>query len=306
MDASIKVKGLTKRYGEQYAIRDVGFELHRGEIVGFLGPNGAGKSTTMKIITGYILPDEGICQVRGISVIEHPRPARRHIGYLPESNPLYPDLYVREYLDLMGQLVGLSAAEKKRRIPEIIETVGLTAEYHKKIGQLSRGYRQRVGLARVLLHNPPILILDEPTSGLDPNQVLEIRALIQRLGKNHTVLFSSHHLEEVEAISTRIIIIHNGRIVADAPADRLGALVGDEAVLYVEFSTAIASSFFEKIEGIRKVRPHGKGWHLYFHPDMPVEEALFYAAAAAQTPIVSLYRKHQELSEIFQKLTLSH
>ncbi len=302
-DVTVRAEGLTKRYGPQYAIRDVGFELRQGEIVGFLGPNGAGKSTTMKIMTSYILPDEGKCEVSGVSVLESPRAARRQVGYLPESNPLYPDLYVREYLDIMGQLAGLPAASRKPRIEETIEMVGLEAEQHKKIGQLSRGYRQRVGLARVLLHNPSILILDEPTSGLDPNQVLQIRALIRRLGKNRTIIFSSHHLDEVEAISTRILIIHHGRIVADAPADRLSALMGEETVVYVVFAREVSESFFQRVKGVRRVEPHGKGWHLYCEPGHSIEEDVFFSAAAANVPIVTLYRKQQELSEIFQRLT---
>jgi ABC-2 type transport system ATP-binding protein len=210
---SIEVQHLTRIYGEQKAVNDISFKVGNGEIVGFLGPNGAGKSTTMKIITGYLKPDAGTTIVSGINVQENSLSAKKKIGYLAEANPLYYDMYVREYLDFVAGAHGIS--NKKKKIGNIIETVGLTAESRKRTGQLSKGYKQRVGLAAALLHDPEVLILDEPTTGLDPNQIIEIRELIRNLGKNKTVLFSSHILQEVEALCDRIIIINNGRIAAD-------------------------------------------------------------------------------------------
>src|SRR5664279_3586863 len=210
---SIEVKGLTKIYGEQKAVDDISFSAAKGEIVGFLGPNGAGKSTTMKIITGYLLADAGTATVCGIDVKEQPLETKKKIGYLPEANPLYYDMYVREYLDFIAGVHEIK--NKKEKIEEVITTVGLTPESKKKIGQLSKGYKQRVGLAAALIHNPEVLVLDEPTTGLDPNQIIEIRQVIKDLGKNKTVLFSSHILQEVESICDRIVIINKGTIVAD-------------------------------------------------------------------------------------------
>jgi ABC-2 type transport system ATP-binding protein len=210
---SIEVTQLTRMYGEQKAVDDISFSLKKGEIVGFLGPNGAGKSTTMKIITGYIRPDVGTAVVGGVNVQDDPIAAKRKIGYLPEANPLYYDMYVQEYLDFVADVH--KVADRKQKISSIIDTVGLTPEKRKKTGQLSKGYKQRVGLAAALIHDPEVLVLDEPTTGLDPNQIIEIRELIRRLGKNKTVLFSTHILHEVEALCDRVIIISRGKIVAD-------------------------------------------------------------------------------------------
>lgn len=218
---SIEVSNLTRIYGEQRAVDDISFSLKKGEIVGFLGPNGAGKSTTMKMITGYLSPNGGTTSVSGINVQSDPIAAKRKLGYLPEANPLYYDMYVREYLGFIADVHGIK--NKKERITEIINTVGLTPESRKKTGQLSKGYKQRVGLAAALLHDPEVLILDEPTSGLDPNQIIEIREVIRNLGQNKTVLFSSHILQEVEALCERVIIISKGKLVAD---DRLANLKG--------------------------------------------------------------------------------
>lgn len=223
---SIEVHHLTRIYGEQKAVNDISFRVAGGEIVGFLGPNGAGKSTTMKIITGYMKPDAGSAVVGGINVQEDPIGAKRKIGYLPEANPLYYDMYVKEYLGFIADAHGIS--DRKKKISEIIDTVGLTVESRKRTGQLSKGYKQRVGLAAALLHDPEVLILDEPTTGLDPNQIIEIRELIRRLGQNKTVLFSSHILQEVEALCDRIIIIHKGRLAAD---DKLANLKQDSRSL---------------------------------------------------------------------------
>lgn len=216
---SLKVSNLTRNYGLQKAVDNVSFSLDTGEIVGFLGPNGAGKSTTMKMITGYLQPDAGSLWVNDTDVLRDPLQAKRQIGYLPESNPLYYDMYVKEYLGFIASVHRIPA--QKKRIAEVIEMVGLAPESHKKTGQLSKGYKQRVGLAAAMLHGPQVMILDEPTTGLDPNQIIEIRELIRSLGRDRTVLFSSHILQEVEALCDRVIIINKGRLVAD---DKLTAL----------------------------------------------------------------------------------
>jgi ABC-2 type transport system ATP-binding protein len=213
---SIKVQNLTKVYGSQKAVNDISFEVQKGEIVGFLGPNGAGKSTTMKIATGYIEATSGSIEVCGFDVQESPMKVRQNIGYLPEHNPLYLDMYVKEFLEFIGGVYGISGKKLKDRISEVIDLVGLGLEQKKKIGQLSKGYRQRVGLAQALIHDPQVLILDEPTTGLDPNQLTEIRAVIKNIGKEKTVIFSTHIMQEVEAICDRVIIINHGNIVADS------------------------------------------------------------------------------------------
>src|ERR1700761_1824971 len=230
---SIEIKELVKVYGEQRAVDAISFQVGKGEIVGFLGPNGAGKSTTMKILTGYLGQDEGEAKVCGISVKESPLETKKKIGYLPEANPLYPDMYVREYLDFIAD--AQKVADKKARIEAVITLVGLTVESNKRIGQLSKGYKQRVGLAAALIHDPEVLILDEPTSGLDPNQIVEIREVIKRLGQNKTVLFSSHILQEVEAICDRVIIINKGTIVADDKLSNLQKGTTDKHIVIVQF-----------------------------------------------------------------------
>lgn len=213
---SIKVQNLSKVYGTQRAVDNISFEVSKGEIIGFLGPNGAGKSTTMKILTGYIPATEGTAEVNGFDVQTSPMQVKSNIGYLPEHNPLYLDMYVKEFLDFAGSLYGLKGRALQLKIDETIERVGLGLEKHKKIGQLSKGYRQRVGLAQALIHNPDVLILDEPTTGLDPNQLVEIRDLIKNVGKDKTVIFSTHIMQEVEAICDRVVIINRGKIVADS------------------------------------------------------------------------------------------
>lgn len=214
---SILVSQLTKQYGSQKAIDSLSFELRPGEIVGFLGPNGAGKSTTMKLLTGYLKPTEGRAVVNGHDLAHNSMQARRAVGYLPEHNPLYLDMYVREFLLFVGKLYGMGGKIRQSRVDEMVRLCGLRVEQHKKIGQLSKGYRQRVGLAQALLHDPAVLILDEPTTGLDPNQLTEIRNLIRTAGAEKTVLFSTHIMQEVEALCDRVIIISRGKIVADSP-----------------------------------------------------------------------------------------
>ncbi|PLK46303.1 gliding motility-associated ABC transporter ATP-binding subunit GldA [Emticicia sp. TH156] len=218
---SIKVQHLSKVYGTQKAVDNISFEVKKGEILGFLGPNGAGKSTTMKILTGYIPATEGTAEVSGFDVKTAPIQVKKNVGYLPEHNPLYLDMYVREFLAFAGSLYGLKGRDLEIKIDNTIERVGLGLEKHKKIGQLSKGYRQRVGLAQALIHNPDVLILDEPTTGLDPNQLVEIRDLIKQIGKDKTVIFSTHIMQEVEAICDRVVIINRGKIVADSTLSEL-------------------------------------------------------------------------------------
>src|SRR6201990_3350143 len=248
---SIEVKGLTKIYGEQTAVDAISFTVGKGEIVGFLGPNGAGKSTTMKIITGYLGQDGGEAVVCGLSVKDRPLETKKKIGYLPEANPLYPDMYVREYLDFIADTHGIS--DKKTRIEQVITLVGLTVESKKRLGQLSKGYKQRVGLAAALIHDPEVLILDEPTSGLDPNQILEIRDVIKKQGQNKTVLFSSHILQEVEAICDRVIIINKGELVADDKLSNLQRGNKDNHVVIVQFKESIDRSALDKLKDIEKI-----------------------------------------------------
>jgi ABC-2 type transport system ATP-binding protein len=218
---AVRVSNLSKTFGAQVAVDNVSFELRNGEIVGFLGPNGAGKSTTMKMLTGYLKPTSGSIEVEDNPVTERAMQARAAIGYLPEHNPLYTDMYVREFLLLVGDLYGMERKLRNERVEEMISLCGLTKERRKKIGQLSKGYRQRVGLAQALLNNPAVLILDEPTTGLDPNQLVEIREVIRKAGKDKTVLLSSHIMQEVEALCDRVIVIHHGKIISDSTLDEL-------------------------------------------------------------------------------------
>lgn len=246
---SITVSNVTKMYGEQKAVNDISFAVNKGEIVGFLGPNGAGKSTTMKMITGYLEPDSGSLSVCGIDVLQQPLLSKNRIGYLPESNALYTDMYVKEYLHFVGSIY--KVANLSKAVDAVIEKVGLTQEYKKRIGQLSKGYKQRTGLAAALIHDPEVLILDEPTSGLDPNQIVEIREVIRELGKHKTVLFSTHIMQEVEAICDRVIIINKGNIVAD---DTLSNLIGSgNKTLKVAFAEPIEIALLERLPAVHSV-----------------------------------------------------
>src|SRR3984885_2592517 len=246
---SIEVRDLVKIYGEQKALDSISFTVGKGEIVGFLGPNGAGKSTTMKILTGYLGQDGGQAAVCGLSVGEYPLATKEKIGYLPEANPLYPDMYVREYLNFIADIHHI--ADKKARIETVITLVGLTVESRKKLGQLSKGYKQRVGLAQALLHEPEVLILDEPTSGLDPNQIVEIRDLIRNLGGDKTVLLSTHIMQEVQAMCSRVIIINNGRIVADDSIEQLKQANTNRGTLIVKFELAIDASLLHELKNLQ-------------------------------------------------------
>ena len=258
---SIQVEKLTKIYGTQRALNEISFEAKQGEILGFLGPNGAGKSTTMKILTGYIPQTSGIAKVCGFDVSTQTMEVKKHIGYLPELNPLYTDMFVKEYLMFSAEVQGLGKNAKKL-VNEMIDRVGLSLECKKKIGQLSKGYKQRVGLAQAMLHNPKVLILDEPTSGLDPNQVVEIRELIKEIGKDKTVLLSTHIMQEVESMCNRVIIINHGKIVADDKISALQQQSKNELTIVVEFKQEVDDLALKNIEGVTAVKLKGKKYLL--------------------------------------------
>ncbi|MEI2739054.1 MAG: gliding motility-associated ABC transporter ATP-binding subunit GldA [Chitinophagaceae bacterium] len=299
---SIEVKNLLKEYGEQKAVDNISFKVDKGEIVGFLGPNGAGKSTTMKIITGYLQQTGGEAWVCGINVAEQPLETKKKIGYLPELNALYYDMYVREYLAFVAEVHKVE--NPKAKIESVIELTGLKTESKKKIGQLSKGYKQRVGLAAALIHDPEVLILDEPTSGLDPNQIIEIRDVIKRQGQNKTVLFSSHILQEVEAMCDRVIIINKGQLVAD---DKLSNLQkGDQAnhAVLVEFKEAIDKSLLEKLNGVTKAEQlQANQYKLQTASPEAVRKQLMEIALQHNLNIVSLQSENQSLETIFKTLT---
>lgn len=300
---SIEVKNLFKTYGEQKAVNNISFKVDKGEIVGFLGPNGAGKSTTMKIITGYLQQTGGDAFVCGINVSEEPLETKKKIGYLPESNALYYDMYVREYLAFVAEVHRVENA--KLKIESVIELTGLKIESKKKIGQLSKGYKQRVGLAAALIHNPEVLILDEPTSGLDPNQIIEIREVIKQQGKDKTVLFSSHILQEVEAICDRVIIINKGEIVADDKLSRLQSLAGSQQSVTVEFKETIQPDLLMNLSGVTTVK---NIQHSIFSIQClnaeAVKKQLLQLAIDRNLNIVSLQSESRSLEDIFRSLTV--
>jgi ABC-2 type transport system ATP-binding protein len=299
---SIEVAQLTKLYGEQKAVDAISFKVGKGEIVGFLGPNGAGKSTTMKIITGYLQPDSGTTIVCGIDVQQQPLEGKKKIGYLPEANPLYYDMYVREYLDFVADVHGVP--DKKKRIEEVIQTVGLSLESKKRVGQLSKGYKQRVGLAAALIHNPEVLILDEPTTGLDPNQIVEIREVIKKLGQHKTVLFSSHILQEVEAICDRVVIINRGKLVANDTLSNLRLQSENSQLLKVTFQEALDAAWLEKLSSVRvvnKISAHE--WELVCTDTQDANRQLMELSLQQKLHIVSLQSGGQSLEEVFRTLT---
>ncbi|HEX4373758.1 MAG TPA: gliding motility-associated ABC transporter ATP-binding subunit GldA [Puia sp.] len=299
---SIQVKDLTKIYGEQKAVDNISFSINNGEIVGFLGPNGAGKSTTMKIITGYLQQDGGEAFVSGTNVNEQPMITKKKIGYLPEANPLYHDMYVKEYLNFVAEVHEVK--NKKEKIDDVVKIVGLSLESKKKIGQLSKGYKQRVGLAAALIHDPEVLILDEPTSGLDPNQIIEIREVIKNLGKNKTVLFSSHILQEVEAICDRVIIINKGKIVADDKLSNLQNTNKNSHVVLVQFKENLDESFLRRLKQVEGVQQLETGnWKLKTENPEFVRRQLLELALQNNLNIVSLQSENQSLEDVFRSLT---
>ena len=301
---SIQVENISKKYGAQFALKNVSFNISSSEVVGFLGPNGAGKSTMMKILTGYIPPTEGKAQVCGFDIMENSMAVRKSVGYLPEHNPLYLDMYVKEYLRFVAGIYKLS--NKKSRVDEMIDMVGLGLEQKKLIGALSKGYRQRVGIAQAMIHNPEVLILDEPTSGLDPNQLSEIRALIKTIGREKTVMLSTHIMQEVDAICDRVIIVKRGEIVADDRVETLMKRLGDEQLLRVEFNTEVSLNKLQKLKGVNKIEAiNSNTYRVYYSPNSDLRESLFQFAVSENLTVLTLQQEHQNLETIFKELTVS-
>jgi ABC-2 type transport system ATP-binding protein len=300
---SLVVSNLSKKYGRQMAVDQLSFSIDKGEIVGFLGPNGAGKSTTMKIATGYLPPSEGMVTVNGFDVVKHPMTVKKIIGYLPEHNPLYLDMYVHEYLDFVCRVYGIGRKEAKRRVAEMIELCGLSKEQNKRIESLSKGYRQRVGLAQALIHNPEVLILDEPTSGLDPNQILEIRKLIKEISRNKTVILSTHIMQEVQALCDRVMVINQGRIVADDLLVNL--LKGKEGttVIVVEWQGPVSMDDMKALQGVRSVIADGTTFRITAEAGFDVRAELFRLSAEKKLSLISLKEEESTLEEVFRFLT---
>lgn len=296
---SIKVASVTKTYKTQKALNNISFSADKGQIIGFLGPNGAGKSTMMKILTGFIKPNNGEVFVDEIDVLQNPLTAQKTIGYLPEHNPLYKEMYVREYLEFQASIFKVD----KSQIETCIEKVGLTVEAHKKIHQLSKGYQQRVGLAAAILHNPSVLILDEPTTGLDPNQLVEIRELIKELGKNKTVLFSTHIMQEVEAVCDRVIIIRKGELLVDKKLKDLQN--NNQQVIKVVFDVAIDESKMQQIPYLLSLdKLDNKSWRLFFKTQEDMRSQIFDFAQENKIKILELVAENKNLESLFRELTL--
>ena len=301
---SVSVKQVSKLYGSQKALDEVSFEARPGQVVGFLGPNGAGKSTKMKIITCFIPPPSGTVNVCGFNIDEQPIDVRRVVGYLPEHNPLYPDMYIIEYLNFIAGIYKIKNIDA--RVKEMIEMTGLGVEQHKKIGALSKGYRQRVGLAQAMIHDPQVLILDEPTSGLDPNQLAEIRSLIKNSGKEKTVILSTHIMQEVEAICDRVIIINKGKIVADESTAILQKKSSGDEIILVEFGQKINREILLTIPGVKKAENiQANTWKIHSAPGSDARADLFHFAVQNQLTVLSLQKEEQKLEDIFHQLTQS-
>jgi ABC-2 type transport system ATP-binding protein len=301
---SLHIQHLTKIYGAQKAVNNISLQVGEGEIVGFLGPNGAGKSTTMKIATGYVPPTEGQVLVAGFDVVTQPIEVKRVTGYLPEHNPLYLDLYVHEYLRFIGSLYGIRGTQLKSRVAEMIDLCGLTQEQNKRIESLSKGYRQRMGLAQALIHDPAVLILDEPTSGLDPNQLLEIRKLIKEISRNKTVIFSTHIMQEVSALCDRVIVINKGEIVSDSSLENLLSLQNNETVIIVEFDGYDNEDELKSISGVEKVvRVEKSTFKIFSTAGVDVRPELFRFAADKKLSLLGLKQEEGSLENIFRQLT---
>lgn len=298
---SLKIENLVKTYGQNRAVDGISFEIGNGEVVGFLGPNGAGKSTTMKIITGCIAADSGSVLINGVDINSGMKDLKHLIGYLPENNPLYLGMYVREYLEYSARMY-MDSSAVKNAVEHSIEAVGLGEHQFKKIGELSKGYRQRTGIARAMVHDPEILILDEPTTGLDPNQIVEIRNLIKDLGKQKTVILSTHIMQEAEAVCDRAIIIRKGRIVAD---DKLSAIKEQNSrnVVLVEFDVDVNPEYLRDIPGVVDVKGEGRSFSIASADDVDIRRAVFDLAVRENTPIISMYRNKGSLENIFHDLT---
>ncbi len=299
---SVEVKNLTKIYGAQRAVNDISFTAKKGEVLGFLGPNGAGKTTTMKIITCFIPQTEGDVTVSGYDVVDNPIEVRRHIGYLPEHNPLYKDMYVKEYLSFIAGMHKIT--NKRQRVSEMIDMTGLGQEQNKLIGALSKGYRQRVGLAQAMLHNPDVLILDEPTSGLDPNQLVEIRGLIKQIGQEKTVIFSTHIMQEVQALCDRVVIINKGNLVANDNIETLTSRVTGERIVTIEFVEHASKSSLNKIKGVTRVEKVSENkWKLASDLKTDIRPAAFHFAVAEKLTLIEMNQETVSIENIFQQLT---
>jgi ABC-2 type transport system ATP-binding protein len=300
---SIEVNRLSKQYGKQWAVNDVSFNIPTGQVVGFLGPNGAGKSTTMKMLTCYITPTSGSAKISGLSIGEDDMAIRRQIGYLPESNPLYYDMYVKEYLAFVANLCGIKK-NVSTRVSQMIERTGLKREQTKKIGTLSKGYKQRVGMAQALMNDPKVLILDEPTSGLDPNQITEIRSLIRSIGEERTVLLSTHIMQEVEAMCSRVIIINQGNLVADDNIEKLQQKHKKGKSYIVQFKNKVSVSDLKNIKGIQEVSPlQDNRFRIQAKSDFNLQENLFALAVESGNVILEQKEEEQSLENVFRTLT---
>ncbi len=302
---SVEVVNLTKIYGEQRAVDEISFKAEKGKITGFLGPNGAGKSTTMKIATGYIPPNSGSISVEGLDVVQNSLATRKMIGYLPEHNPLYLDMYVHEYLSFIGNANGVKGKTLSTRKKEVIDLCGLEREQNKLIGSLSKGYRQRVGLAQALIHDPQVLILDEPTTGLDPNQILEIRKVIKQISENKTIVFSTHIMQEVQALCDHVVIINRGKIVADKTMDELKQSLSNKQYVILEFSSACDTKAILEMEGINNgyQMEDPLFWKLEVNSESDIRNQLLKAAADENLPLVGIKQESSSLEELFHSLT---
>jgi len=302
---SVSVQNLSKVYADQKAVDNISFVAKKGEVLGFLGPNGAGKSTTMKMLTCYLPPSAGTVSVCGLDIVKQPLEVKQKIGYLPENNPLYYDMYVKEFLEFAYHVHGQqSTVDSQKRIKETIDLVGLNLEHHKKIGQLSKGYKQRVGLAQALIHNPEILILDEPTSGLDPNQLVDIRNLIKELGKEKTIIFSTHIMQEVQAVCDRVIIINKGKLVADDKTENLQNILNNEILIEVEFEKTIQLDELQQIQQVHLIdKLSDTNYILHGKDSMQLRKDIFAFAVSKNNPLLTLKQENKSLEDIFQQLT---
>ncbi|MBK8053654.1 MAG: gliding motility-associated ABC transporter ATP-binding subunit GldA [Saprospiraceae bacterium] len=299
---SVKVSGITKVFGTQKAVNDLSFDAKPGEILGFLGPNGAGKTTTMKMICCYIQPSEGTAEVDGYDIMTSPLSVRKRIGYLPEHNPLYEEMYVKEFLQFVASIHKID--NKQNRINEVIEMTGLGNEQTKIIGTLSKGYRQRVGLAQAIMHDPSVLILDEPTSGLDMNQLVEIRSLIKNLGKEKTVIFSSHIMQEVQALCDRVVIINNGLLVADQSMHQLSSTLTFGQVIHVEFAeNEVSPTLFDQIQGLSSITKDRKMLVFTAEKNADIRKSVFDTAVSKSLTILEMRQEKASMEDIFRKLT---
>lgn len=301
--ATVEIQNISKLYGKQKALDNVSLKIGKGEVVGLLGPNGAGKSTLMKILTSFIAPSSGTALINGLDVQEDSIEIRKHVGYLPENNPLYLDMYIKEYLSFVIKMYKTDV-NHCMAVERMIELTGLGPEQNKLIGELSKGYRQRVGLAQALIHDPDILILDEPTSGLDPNQLVDIRNIISELGKSKTIILSTHIMQEVEAVCDRVVIIDKGKIVADDTAKNLSKLSGSALQFRVEFKEEISENQLIKLAFINKVEKiSNREWMLESKDNRDIREEIFKFAVSKQLNVLSLSQSEQNMEDIFHQLT---